>query len=115
MGYRMPSFQCLRKPPAHLVGRVAYTQGKTYGIIGKTYMPIITTKALGLEPEADPKPVTAFDYAGQPIPPGGHYNGRPEHMGNAPESPPARRRGNREALAAYWAKRKAQKASESHG
>jgi hypothetical protein len=44
-------------------------------------MPTITTKLLGNTNDADPKPVTGFDYAGQPMKPGGHYNGRPEHMG----------------------------------
>jgi hypothetical protein len=53
-------------------------------IIGKN-MPILTTKLLGNTNDADPKPVTGFDYAGQPMKPGGHYNGRPEHMGRTTE------------------------------
>ena len=55
-------------------------------------MPIITTKVLGISAsEADPKPTTGFDYAGQPMKPGAPYNGRPEHMAqNAPGSPVTR-------------------------
>ena len=54
-------------------------------------MPIITSKILGIN-EADPKPATCINYAGQPMRPGDAYNGRPEHMANASESPPARLR-----------------------
>jgi hypothetical protein len=49
-------------------------------------MPTITTKLLGNTNDADPKPVTGFDYAGQPMKPGAHYNGRPEHMGSNTQS-----------------------------
>jgi hypothetical protein len=43
---------------------------------------MITTKSVGLiDPEtANPKPVTGFDYAGQPMRPNSFYNGRPEHQ-----------------------------------
>jgi hypothetical protein len=42
---------------------------------------MITTKTAGLDPEiANPKPVTGFDYAGQPMKQGSFYNGRPEHQ-----------------------------------
>ena len=52
-------------------------------------MPVITTKNLGLDPAtANPKPVTGFNYAGQPMKPGEHYNGRPEHMGKPAEASP---------------------------
>src|SRR5215831_11936580 len=50
-------------------------------------MGLITTQSIGFgdpkpqpNQKADPKPVTGFDYAGQPIKPGGYYNGRPEHQ-----------------------------------
>ena len=53
-------------------------------------MGLITTQILGFgqakpdkKQEADPKPVSGFDYAGQPMKPGAFYNGRPEHMGPA--------------------------------
>jgi hypothetical protein len=42
---------------------------------------MLTTKSVGLDSEtANPKPVTGFDYAGQPMKPDSFYNGRPEHM-----------------------------------
>jgi hypothetical protein len=42
---------------------------------------MLSTKSVGLDPEtANPKPVTGFDYAGQPMKPNSFYNGRPEHM-----------------------------------
>lgn len=50
-------------------------------------MGLITTQHAGFgqqkpdpKQKADPKPVTGFDYAGQPMKPGTFYNGRPEHM-----------------------------------
>ncbi len=50
-------------------------------------MGLITTQSVGFgdpkpnpNQKADPKPVTGFDYAGQPIRDGAFYNGRPEHM-----------------------------------
>jgi hypothetical protein len=84
-------------------------------------MAIITTKSAGIGEQSDPKPVRGIDYAGQPIPPGGYYNGRPEH--SAPyirkhkEHKPHSKRGwtaeKRKAfgnrMRAYWAQRKAQK------
>ena len=85
-------------------------------------MPIITTKILG-ENDSDPKPVRGIDYAGQPIPPGGAYNGRPEHMDkaaivredriarlrNAKRGPMSaeRRKAFGDRMRAYWAARKA--------
>jgi hypothetical protein len=50
-------------------------------------MGLITTQNAGFgsptpkpNQPADPKPVTGFNYAGQPMRPGDSYNGRPEHM-----------------------------------
>jgi hypothetical protein len=90
-------------------------------------MPIVTTKSLGIgASEADPKPATAFDYAGQPIKPGGFYNGRPEHQGpNATHVERAakartprsramtaeRRKAFGDRMRAYWAARKANAAT----
>jgi hypothetical protein len=94
---------------------------------------MITTKSVGITAEtANPKPVTGFDYAGQPMRPGSFYNGRPEHcdpavststvqpVAAAVDTPGTRRKRNRrstwsaEARAAfsqrmrnYWAQRKA--------
>jgi hypothetical protein len=45
---------------------------------------MLTTKSVGITPEtANPKPVTGFDYAGQPMKPNDFYNGRPEHQNPA--------------------------------
>lgn len=42
---------------------------------------MLTTKSAGITSEtANPKPVTGFDYAGQPMKPNDFYNGRPEHQ-----------------------------------
>jgi hypothetical protein len=42
---------------------------------------MLTTKSVGITSEtANPKPVTGFDYAGQPMKPNDFYNGRPEHQ-----------------------------------
>ncbi len=79
-------------------------------------MAVITTKILGNN-EADPKPATAFDYAGQPIKPGGYYNGRPEHSAPRVASiaharkykrtmSAERRKAFGERMRAYWAQRK---------
>jgi hypothetical protein len=92
---------------------------------------MLTTKSVGITSEtANPKPVTGFDYAGQPMKPGSHYNGRPEHCdpaastststvaaGDAPKTRMKRKRRSawtKEARAAfsqrmreYWAKRNA--------
>jgi hypothetical protein len=89
-------------------------------------MPIITTKILGKE-DADPRPVTGVNYAGEPMKPGDYYNGRPEHQGphttrveraQEPRSArkhrrksvmsPERRKAFGDRMRAYWAKRKAQ-------
>jgi hypothetical protein len=87
-------------------------------------MPIITTKSVGIGTESDPKPVRGIDYAGQPIPPSGFYNGRPEHQGpnaarieaRATEARKVRktamsaerRKAFGDRMRAYWAARKAQ-------
>jgi hypothetical protein len=91
---------------------------------------MITTKSVGITAEtANPKPVTGFDYAGQPMKPDSFYNGRPEHQDpdaqvqvhvQAVDAPKARIKRKRkstwsaEARAAfsqrmrnYWAMRKA--------
>ncbi len=87
-------------------------------------MPIITTKILGVN-EADPKPATGFNYAGEPMKPGDFYNGRPEHQGpsatrveRAQESRRThkarkagsmsleRRKAFGDRMRAYWAQRK---------
>lgn len=92
-------------------------------------MPTITSAST-----ANPKPVTGFDYAGQPMKAGGFYNGRPEHCAPTDEtaqnasqtsvkaSPtrrkrrrgimsPERRKAFGDRMRAYWAQRKAGKAT----
>lgn len=55
-------------------------------------MAMLTTKSAGITSEtANPKPVTGFDYAGQPMKPNSFYNGRPEHCAPAASDTPQTR------------------------
>jgi hypothetical protein len=64
---------------------------------------MLTTKSVGLDSEtANPKPVTGFDYAGQPMKPNSFYNGRPEHMAPAQAQKPAVVRVKRQRKPSAW-------------
>ncbi len=87
-------------------------------------MPVITTNIIG-KSEANPKPVTGVNYAGEPMKPGDYYNGRSEHCApDVANTQPARtptRRAKRkgsawtaekraafaERMRNYWQQRKA--------
>ena len=91
---------------------------------------MLTTKDVIQSETADPKPVSGVDYAGQPIPPNGFYNGRPEFMqpvpdaGKRPSVPkdesrthrkpkrvisPERRAALAQRMRLYWQRRREQK------